>query len=43
MYARYDPLRDGDPQLGARDQANVRSRFNAAGDTSRVSVIDRDQ
>jgi hypothetical protein len=42
MYARYDPLRPGDPQLGARDQASVQKRFNRPGDPSGVSVVDRD-
>jgi hypothetical protein len=43
MYARYDPLRDGDPSLSEGEQVNVRNRFNAPGETSNVSVIDRDK
>jgi hypothetical protein len=43
MYAQYDPLRPGDPQLSQRDQTNVRNRFNVASQASSVSVIDRDK
>jgi hypothetical protein len=43
MYARYDPLRPGDPQLSDLEQGHLRARFNVSGETSQVSVIDRDK
>jgi hypothetical protein len=43
MYARYDPLRDGNPQLSQGEQVNLQKRFNVAGENSGVSVIDRDK
>jgi hypothetical protein len=42
MYARYDPLKPGDPQLSQGEQANLQRRFNQPGEPSNVSVIDRD-